>query len=260
MSLRWTLLAWLAVLAMPAQASTRRPVFEPEDLEMEHAGVIDLDVSAGVGHDGQSNRLVAPDFEFDVGLGWRTELDIDGTYSWVTPGRTLYRPAALAVDNLWVALKHELWTDRDEGVRAERAMTFGLQHGVRVPLVRESAGLGYEALALLGLVAPGRMVVCNFGAFVEPKVVALNARPWGLLAGVAVKQDLDARGRWQFMGSLAATAFGLDGTAEAVAAAGLNRVFGDPVEVYVQGMYGWLAGGQGYGVVVGVSPRLRWLE
>src|SRR5690349_8821618 len=58
-----------------------RPLFEPTDLELEEAGVAELDVQVGTIRSQGPARLVVPDFELDLGLLPNLELDVDGAYA-----------------------------------------------------------------------------------------------------------------------------------------------------------------------------------
>jgi hypothetical protein len=79
-------LACLAVAVLgptPAWARPARPLFEPTDLEMEEAGVTEVDLQLGAvrGPPGSPWRAVLPDFELDLGLLPNLELDLDGAYA-----------------------------------------------------------------------------------------------------------------------------------------------------------------------------------
>jgi hypothetical protein len=254
--------AWLLVIPVllvgivpPANAASRRPVFEPEDLEMETPGRFDFDLGAGLVRDGVSWRTIAPDFELDLGLTEHTELGLDGTFSWASESRQRLRPITPVHDNLWLSLKHALWSasQEDQGT----AQAFGIQHGVRLPFAPHSTGPGYQILALLGTSAPRRKLVFNLGVFTEPRTTQPNLRPWGLLVGVDFEFDLDDAEAWQVTGSLAATGHGEDGSGEVTLTAGINRSLGDALDVYVQGIGGWLNGGPAIGAIAGFSPKVQ---
>lgn len=244
----------LASLLCPlAVARPRHPVFEPEDLEMERAGQADVDLGFGLVRDGQAWRTVAPDFEMDLGLTQRLELGLDGTFAWASRSTQQVVPRLAVPDNVWLSLKHALWTSRQEGDRTAQAI--GLQHGVRLPMAPRSTGVGYQILALFGTSARARRLVLNLGAFVEPRTTLPDMRPWGLLAGLDVQVDLDD-GAWQVQGNLAVTGHGEDQSGEATVSAGLLHAFGQRLEVYALGIGGWLNGGPAYGLMAGVSPKV----
>ena len=100
--------------------------FEPTDLELEDSGVTEIDLQLGPVKGPQASRLVAPDFEIDLGLFPGIELDVDGALGAEGAGHKRFFDHA-AVDNLWVSAKlglygsHELSTSWALGVQVGRA-------------------------------------------------------------------------------------------------------------------------------------------
>jgi hypothetical protein len=92
--------------------SDARPRFEPTDLALEQPGVIELDTQWGafVGRGTETNRLFAPDFELDVGLLPRLEIDLDGT---VAVERFDARDRAAGGDSWWASAKLGLFDAHD---------------------------------------------------------------------------------------------------------------------------------------------------
>lgn len=111
MVLRWALAA-LLVGAGGAEASNRRPRFEPTDLSLASAGELSADLELGLTSDPTGLTAVTPDFELNLGLSEDAELDVDGAVTlkdWGAAG------PSVVPDNLWVSLKWGLWGDDDDG-------------------------------------------------------------------------------------------------------------------------------------------------
>ncbi len=237
----------------PAQASGRRPVFDPEDLEMEEPGVLDLELNTGLVRDGQTWRVIAPDLSIDLGLTDELELDLDATASWVSPDNTALRPQDVALDSLWLSLKHALYFDRDEnGI----TWALGLQHGLRLPLQGGQQGVGYEALLLGGLAWRGFSMVLNLGGFVDPIPYGSSLPPRGLLGGLSWHLQLDDGNHFAFVGDLSA-AWYADTPAEFAATPGFLWAPIETLEITVSALGGWLSGGAAGGVLIGISPKFR---
>src|SRR5262249_49841614 len=148
-----TLVCALASGGAP-RAAAARPVrhrFEPTDLEMEEPGVLDIDVQFGPVQGPSSSRLVAPDFELDLGIARHVELDVDGAYAFDE------------YDPVWLSLKLSVgW--------------LGVQLGPKLP-VGSQDGIGAEALVLASAHAGACTGVVNLGAFVDPAPAGASARP-----------------------------------------------------------------------------------
>ena len=131
--------------AEAALARPKRHFFEPDDLELEHPGVLDLDVqmSPVLGSSIGKNRIVLPDFELDLGLGLNVELGIDGTFSLDRMDETHRHYTG---DPIWIVPKLGLLDLRDDD---GSSWALGVEFGPRIPTL-DLVGMGYGALGLLG--------------------------------------------------------------------------------------------------------------
>jgi hypothetical protein len=168
---RWTRIIQLgAILLAEAKPASGRPPgrrFEPTDLEMEEPGVIDIDLQVGAIEGPTKSRVVAPDFELDLGLWHHLELDLDG--AWASGGE--YEP-------LWLSVKLA-------------AGWLGLQVGPRLP-VGQQDGVGVEGLVLASARVGATTVVVNLGALVDTAPDATSARPIAVQGGFTADLDLGA--------------------------------------------------------------------
>jgi len=245
--------AWLAVfvVARGAEGAHRRPRFEPADLEMEKPGVVDVDLQFGFSREGGDYRLVAPDFEIDVGITENLELDLDGTMSWVgsTPGAL--PPRKFQPDNLWLSLKVGL-VDLMGGDGVGGGV--GVQVGPRLPTFAGSSGPGFEALVLGGLALPRTHLVLNVGAFVDPALV-MGPHPGGVVGGLDLSVDLDRAGTWTFDADVFGTWFLSSDPSEFGVSAGATWSARPWLDFSVAAIGGWLGGGPSIGGLIGVSPK-----
>jgi hypothetical protein len=224
-----------------AFASSR---FEPTDLELEDPGVVDLDVQLGTFR-GSPRRALVTDWEIDLGLAANVELDVDGAVSWIGDGR-LHR----AWDPLWISSKLGLYESHDPS--AKTAWALGLQIGPRVALDRPQ-GLGYEALALVGRTVRATTVVVNAGFMADARA-ADAPRALALELGADLTHAFSPR--WALLGELAIQRFLTSDPHHLEATLGLART--TPwLDVSLIGFVGLLTPGDRFGVLLGVSPKLR---
>ncbi len=238
--------------ALPVDARTRRAVFDPEDLEMQKPGVLFIETTGGLLRDGQGRHEVMPDLSLDLGLTKSTELNIDGTFARISQGPNTWGGMSNAPDNIWLSLKNPLWTNRVR--HSESAQTIGVQYGLKLPVARQSHGLGAQALGMFGLSATQRRLVLNIGYFVDPTTA--NVQAWGALSGVDYEFDLDPEGVWQITGDLSGAWYGQDHTKELALTGGVTYVWQEKIELSLLGLGGWLAGGPAVGGFINVSPRI----
>lgn len=242
------------LLALPSDARGRRPVFDPEDLDMQDSGIVQLNALGGAQSDGGGFRIIAPDWELNVAVTDRLELGIDGALSLVFGKGLSGSPAQAQADNIWLSAKH-LLVDIQQG-KHKNAWAIGLQHGPRLPFAPDTYGLGYQVLGLVSRNIDQLRVVLNFGAFADPKVTGLVDRPLGLLAGLDATLLLDAAGIWELDPDLSFARYS-DGTSEA--SASILPQFRQSVrlDLGVQVLGGWLAGRPGWGAVALFAPNLQ---
>lgn len=248
------------VLSQTSRAHARhvRPAFEPTDLELEAAGVFEADLQVGLlrTEDG-SARLLIPDFELDLGLLPVLELDIDGAYALEGTPEQPFELTHSAPDNLWVALKLGLYDNRDEADQS--ALAFGAQLGPKFP-IPSAHGVGVEGLLLLGTLYRALQAVWNVGGFVDPSPGGETARPVGLELGVDVELDLDPQQRFALNAGISYVAFASEDANQLVTTAGVTWSPSEMLDVSIIGLVGLLSGGDRYGLLLGIAPKLRLFE
>jgi hypothetical protein len=256
-----TRLRWLVVLACVAggarQAAARRgvrPLFEPTDLELEETGVVEIDLQVGGIRSQGPWRVVVPDFEVDVGLLRNLELDVDGAYAIEGPPAGPFAFDHAAPDSLWVSAKVGFL---DWASETGSAWAVGAQAGPKLPVAAGSHGVGGEGLVLVGHARGHTHLVLNVGAFVDPAPDATSGHPVGFEAGLDIDQDIDDAGHWSFKGELGGVRFVTAEPHQLLATAGVAWSPRDDLELSVIGLWGFLAGNDRYGVLLGFSPKLR---
>ena len=110
-------------------------------------------------------RVALPDVELDIGLAPGVELDIDGAYAIedINDGAASFD---YVPDDLWVAVKLAVYNAVDAATR--EGWTMGMQLGPKLPTSRDSRGVGYEGLLLVGRHWGNSHLVLNLGALVDP--------------------------------------------------------------------------------------------
>ena len=255
------LLAWLACAGAlasasgSAQARAIRPIFEPTDLEMEETGVVEVDLQLGGIRSQGPWRVVVPDFELDFGLLRWLEFDIDGAYAIEGPSTGPFRFDHAAPDSLWPSLKLGLldWHDDD----ADQAWALGSQVGPKLPVAPGSHGIGVEGLVLVGSMFGPLHLVLNLGAFVDPAPDATSGRPIGLEAGLDVEFELGQSHRYSLTGEFSGVRFVSDDPHQLLATAGLKWAALPTLDLSLIGLWGFLAGSDRYGVLLGISPKFH---
>lgn len=258
MSVRSKAAAYGALVGMlwTSRASAQgRPRFEPTDVEFEAPGVMELDVQVGamLARQGHVSRLMAPDYELDLGLLPRVELDLDGAV------RVDRGPSTLVVEPTWVAAKlrlHELQLDDGLG-----HASLALQLGPRLPGLRSGAGLGFAGLVLLGQSWQRLHSVVNVGAIVDPGPEITGARPRAVLLGLDATVDLGAPGTpWALVAQLAsAVSLGAD-PHEMHGTIGVAWSPDSDLTLSCVGLAGSFASGDTAGLLLGVSTKLSLLQ
>ena len=245
----------LALLTPMANAHTLRPLFEPTDLEMEPTGILDIDVQLGAIRSPGPWRAVMPDFELDFGLLPYLELDLDGAYAVEGPSTGPFSFDHAAPDSLWPSLKLGLYDDHD-GL-SHRAWALGLQVGPKIPVAPGAHGMGVEGLLLVGYLLGPLHTVLNVGAFADPAPDATSGRPLGIEAGLDFELDLDDVNRFSLTGEVSGVRFVSDDPHQLLATAGLKWAVSPALDLTVVGLWGFLAGSDRYGALLGISPKFR---
>ena len=249
----------LAFAAGDASAGARsRPLFEPTDLELEEAGVVQLDTQFGMmrSADGPS-RLIVPDVELDIGLARNVELDIDASYAIEGPDAGPFALDHAAPDNVWVAAKVGLLDVRN--LAAHTAWALGVQLGPKLPVAHGTSRLGAEGLLLVGRTMGRAHLVLNVGGLVDPYVED-TGRARGYEAGLDFAVDLDAQGTWSLLAELGGVRFVSDDASQLHATLGASVSATEWLDLSATGLVGLLEGGDRLGLLFGVSPKLATLR
>ncbi|HEX3594758.1 MAG TPA: hypothetical protein VHU80_06640 [Polyangiaceae bacterium] len=242
----------LCCVVSHAVARTRRPRFEPTDLELEAPGTAELDVQAGpsIGGGDTGNRFVVPDLEVDLGLLPNVEFDVDAALAFDhfdTPH------ASLDGEAVWTSVKLGLAdTHNDKGAYNFAA---GLQLGPRLPTVG-TRGLGYAGLALLGVAKDRLHLVGNLGAIVDPGERITSGQAKSLVAGIDLDLDLDGRDQWSFVGELATAVYVSDDPDELTVTGGFAYNVLPSLELSAILLAGLLPGADRGAILFGVSPKV----
>jgi hypothetical protein len=232
----------VALLPLPAQAARRaRPLFEPTDVELEKAGTAELDLSFGFVEGSQAGRVVMPDFELDLGIARHLELDVDGAFALEGPATGPFRFDHSAPDSLWLSLKAGF-------------DSVGVQVGPKLPVAPGTHGLGVEGVALGAIKVGPAVVALNLGAFLEPHPDSGPA-PSGLEGGLDL--DLDFTEVWGMTGELGGVRFFTSDPTQLFLTAGVTFSPSDSLELSIVGLRGLLGGADRYGIMFGVSPKIR---
>lgn len=239
----------------PAAGRTTRPLFEPTDLELEDAGVVEADLQMGAIRGQGPWRAVLPDLELDVGLLPWLELDLDGAYAIEGPSTGPFSFDHAAPDSLWPCAKIGLYGAHDGG--AGRGVAIGVQVGPKLPVASGAHGIGVESLLLVGGAIHHFHAVLNAGGFVEPAPAAGAGRPAGIEVGLDIEQGLDAAERYSLTAELSGVRFVSDDPHQLLATAGFTWSVLETLDLSVTGLWGFLNGSDKYGLLLGVSPKFR---
>jgi hypothetical protein len=248
-------LALLLLTANHAHARAVRPLFEPTDLELEEPGVLDIDLQFGMIRSRGPARIVVPDVELDFGILPNLEIDLDGAYAIEGPSKGPFAFDHAAPDSLWPAAKVGIYDAND--AEAHTAFALGVQLGPKLPVAVGSHGVGMEALGLVGTALARTHLVWNAGGFIDPDPDAVPGRPTGLELGVNVDVDLDAANTFSFNGGVSAVRFVSRDPDQLLFTAGATWSALDALDISLLGLVGFLQGSDRYGVLLGVSPKLR---
>ena len=241
-------------LSVRAEARPTRPRFEPTDLELEDTGVAEFDFQFGPAYgDGPGgHRLLLPDFEFDLGLFPNVELDIDGAFSLDHYDQPTRRMSSEA---LWTAVKLGLWDSRDGGDGPD-AYAIGLQLGPRIPILNDTHGIGYGALALFGIARARYHVVLNVGYILDPGETVRTGRPSSFVGGLDVDLSLDSRGEWSLLGEIGGAYYTGPDPDDITGTIGVAWHVGDKLDLSAIVLGGAFAGADRVAVLIGASPKI----
>jgi hypothetical protein len=252
--------AALAVLSFGTSAHARvglRPIFEPTDMQLEDPGMVDFDFQLGVIRGRDPWRVVVPDFELNFGFLPNVELDLDASYALEGNNSSPFAHSHAVPDALWPSVKVGLFDWFDEELA--RAWALGFQVGPKLPVARGSSGIGVEGLALLGLLFHGSHFVLNAGMLADPHPSPGESRPFGVELGLDIHTPLNKDDTYAFLGELAAVHFFSPDPPQFLTTAGLSYSPFSYLDLSAVALWGWLDGNDRYGLLLGVSPKVRWL-
>jgi hypothetical protein len=242
----------LAARPAAARLKHRVPAFEPTDLDLEDPQTVELDLQVGavLRDEPPKVRFYVPDFELDLGLTERVELDIDGALS-LDETETGFVPTA---DTLWTCVKLGFLTSRDDDA-PERAWALGAQLGPRLPTAPHSYGTGFGAVLLAARMDAPFHVIVNSGLVVEPLDHTETERSAGVLGGFDLDYDLDHRDRFSLLGELAgAYSLGPDPN-DVHATLGIEYSASGWFDLSLVGFYGFVPGSDRAGLFLGLAPK-----
>jgi hypothetical protein len=235
-----------------ARLKHRVPAFEPTDLELEDPRTLELDLQVGVlaRDTAPKTRVFVPDFELDLGLTERVELDIDGAFS-LDREDGAYSPTA---DTLWTAVKLELAAVRDDDDE-RHVWALGAQLGPRLPTAPNSYGTGFGAVLLAARMNAPFHGIANVGGVLEPLDRTEHERSAAAIAGLDLDYDLDDADRFSLLAEVAgAYSLGPD-PHDFHTTLGIDYAPSPWLDVSLVGFYGFIKGGDRAGVFVGIAPK-----
>ena len=250
-SVRVALIAALVASSSTASAAGRKHHFEPDDLELEQPGTLDIDLQAGPlrGDSDGKNRLLLPDFELGLGLTPEVQLELDGSFSLGDFDGTRRH---LSADPLWIAAKLGLFDSRDS---VGNVWAVGVELGPRLPLLN-AAGVGYGALGLFGFSRRGLHLVLNAGGLLDPGATLSAERPRSVVIGLDLDAELDREKRWSAQSELGFAHYFSSDPQELAFTLGATFAVSPKLDLSATGLLGFLPGIDHAGLLLGVSPEL----
>jgi hypothetical protein len=247
---RAALIVALLAITSSASAAARRRHFEPDDLELEEPGTLDLDLQVGplLGDAGGKNRVLLPDFEVGLGLLPNVQLEVDGTFSLDEFDGVRRR---LTGDPLWIATKLGLFDEQDD---SGNVWALGLELGPRVPTI-DAAGIGYGAVALLGFSRRGLHLVMNAGAIIDPGATLSAEHSESVVLGLDLDAELDQRKKWSLQSELGGAYYFSSDPNELAFTLGTTYAVTPKLDVSATGLLGFLPNTDRAGLLLGVSPQ-----
>ncbi|MES1178681.1 MAG: hypothetical protein ABUL62_30445 [Myxococcales bacterium] len=250
MKARLVVLCALSALTLAGSVAAKRRHFEPDDLELENAGVLDFDLQAGpvLGTSTSQNHLLLPDFEIGLGLTRAVELDVSGAFNFDRVGGKRH----VSGDALWVATKLGLYDTSDS---PGDAWAVGLELGPRFPTI-DSGGIGYGALGLVGYTHRGLAWVLNAGTLIDPGASIADQHSSSLVCGVDFNAELAAQSRWSLQSELGAAYYFSPDPHELSFSLGTTYAVNPRLDVSLTALSGFLRHTDHAALLVGVSPQV----
>jgi hypothetical protein len=152
---------------------------------------IDHQLGAFYADDRDGSRATVPDGSIDLGVFPWLEIDLD--YAFSVTHLDSGEPRWVG-EPLWLAAQVGALEARDDA--GEQRFGVGLQAGPRLPSVGTPAGMGFGALALVGVGIHQLQLSANLGAFFD------RGQPAALLSGINAQYALGSR--WTALADIAA--------------------------------------------------------
>lgn len=238
--------------ASAAPSSRRR--FDPDDLQFDPPGELHMDLALGAMRGDRGRRWLAPDFDIDFAIASNVILGLDGAFIADIDPQSPYSLTRYRSDVLWVNSKFGVYDSKDEV--ADTAWAAGVQLGPRFPNGVEFHGAGFQAVGLLGRRLQRTSTVLNVGGMIDSGDAIASGRPIGVLAGIDVTTSFGDHQILSLMGDLSAGFF-FSGPHNQ-----LSTTFGPVVavapwlDVSVNALVGFLAGGDHLGAFIQFTPKL----
>jgi hypothetical protein len=244
------LIVALVAITSSARAVPQRRLFEPDDLELEDPGTLDIDLQVGPlrGDSSGKNRVILPDFEIGLGLLPNVQLELDGTFSLDELGGARRH---FTGDPLWIATKLGLFDQQDQ---QGNVWAVGLELGPRVPTL-DTAGIGYGAVALLGFSRRGFHLVMNAGGLIDPGDTLQAEHPRSVVLGLDLDAELDRRKKWSLQSELGGAYYFSPDPHELTFTVGATYAVTPKLDVSATALAGFLPGTDHAGLLLGVSPQ-----
>ena len=241
---------WASAIAGSARATPKLRRFEPDDLELEHPGTLDIDLQMGpMGGDSDGrDRILLPDFELGLGLAPNVQLEVDGTFS---IDRFDGKNRHFTGDSLWVATKLGLLDEEDDD---HNVWAIGLELGPRFPTL-DAGGLGYGVVALFGVTHRRLQLVANTGVLIDPGTAILAQHSESIVLGLDSNLDLDAQGVWSLQGEIAGAYYFSPDPHELTTSFGATYAVTPKLDVSIMGLAGFLPHTDHAGILLGISPQ-----
>jgi hypothetical protein len=183
------------------------------------------------------------------------ELDLDGAYAVEGPEMGPFSLDHSAPDALWPSVKLGLFGVHDDGGAYGAAL--GLQVGPKLPVASGSHGVGIESLLIFGGMAGRLTTAMNLGAFLDPAPDPTSGRRAGLELGVDLLYKLGFEDRYALTGEISGTRFLSGDPDQLQATLGLVWSPRRTLDLSITGLIGSPSGGDRYGILLGVSPKVR---
>lgn len=222
-------------------------------MEIESPGAVEIDLQMGVIRGRDPYSFSVPDFELDLGLTDRLELDLDGAFTLQGEDSGKFGVARLARDNLWLCLKLGLLDHRFIGETS--GVTLGIQAGPKLPVAVGNHGFGVETLLLASYFSPLTHTELNAGFLLDPNGADGAGRPLGIEGGIDFERQFGLASRWALAAEIGGIRFVSEDAAQLSATAGCVWSPTDSLDLSVSGLVGLVQGSDRYGALLGIAPK-----